>query len=110
MSTQPIAFMSQEEQDAIAGRTAREYAALQRSLTLIDAELEIFADDTASLLGLVNSRVRLSGQHPDAPRRTLPESISKYIDPAKLNALLEEQDRQLKRIRSLRLTLNGLGL
>ena len=109
MGARSIAFISQEEQDAILGRTAREHTELQRSLAIIDAELEAFADDTMGLLGFVNGRVRLSAQHPDEPLPAFPERISKYIDPTKLKALLDEQDSQLKRIRSLRLTLKDLG-
>jgi hypothetical protein len=60
--------MSQDEQDAILGRTVREYGELQRSLALIDAELETLADDAMRLAGFVNRRVRLSGHHPDAER------------------------------------------
>ena len=100
--------MSQKDQDAILGRTTRQYRELQRSLALIDAELETFCSDLSKLTKFANARVRLSGKHPDSPVPQLPGDVSRYIDLTQLQALIDEQDDQVRRIRSLVTILKDL--
>lgn len=101
MSIRNIASLSQDEQDTILGRTMREYSALRGSLERIDAELEALVADLEKLRGFVNAHIRLTAKTPDTKFPEFPGTVSKYVDPSRLDTLLQEQDRLVKQIRSL---------
>ena len=94
--------ISQDERDRRRGRADRELDELQKSLALVDVELRKLADGLLNLVKLVNARAGRAAQHPGAQTPlVVPLEVSKYLDPSKLDALLQEQDELLKKIRSV---------
>jgi DNA repair ATPase RecN len=95
--------MSQDEEDAIVGRMIREQRQLEKSRTVLNEEIHRIGEGLQRLgQTLIDINRQLQGT------KTLSEAEQSLLDPAKIQALLNEWGTVNERLNQLRDSLSKL--
>lgn len=102
--------MSEQEQDAVIGRTVREHTTAKQKLAALIAQSHKHAGDLRTVAEQLKPKFDATGNEPNHSPEIFTKAFARYPSKEELTALMDDMDATKTVVKELAASLRGMGV